>query len=1180
MVASIGYRPCSSSNGGGCTTSITAPLGWSLIRLVEQTRGGGTGGYGLRLGIWYRVVIAADASMSSYTWTIGGAPSHNGAAGVIATFMNVDTSNPVVVDAGQATSSSRNHSTPDLGVLATGTMLVSTHAALSSATWTPPTGMTELLDWASQTVPNDLGMSLEINTQQWPASGYTGIRTATFSSPPGADAGATHILALRPYQADPTIAMSLNGSLIVGSSSSYALTIGNNGPQAISAANLTVTDTLPTGLSYASSSGTGWSCGAAGQVVTCAYSGAALASGGSLPTLTIGVNVASGTVWTNTATVSSGAAGDNNLTNSTATYTWPANITTLATGTDPAAAIIGPSAAATDANLFTLRTNTGTEAISSVTVNLSSPLGIDTLAITDSANNVLGSVAFPSASGATTIPVIGMTATTTLQNFKVRVTPLVHVSMPPPPGGSYTITAPVTAWSGPAGHAGADTDTNALTIDNLSPNSATAVGVTAGTDKNTLAWTTSSSSDFATTSGSVIYRWVGASAGSEVPIEGSSPLKGEVNGTATVACVVSSAASTALTRIDGSGGSSECTNTALSSGSGYTYKIFQKDSQGNFDTGALAGSTGASLPSGFNAFESDTAAGSVTGVVRTKTAGSVFSLDLVALDTAGTGVLASFSGDVAVDLIANTGTGVALSGGCPVSGTSIAVGTRTLSGGRSTVSFPAVADVWRDARVRIRYPATGTPSITACSGDNFAIKPSALTATASHADWQTAGTATTLANTGASGGAIHKAGQPFTLRLTGYNAAGTVTANYNGTPAVSLSCVLPTSGCVPGSLGTGSFSAAGGTVTSDTAGYSEVGAIAATFTDTGFASVDSGDTAASCAGYHVCAGAINIGRFVPDHFDTAPNTPRFQTACGGFTYLGQPFDYATAPVLTVTAKNAAGATTVNYTGGLFKLGAAGVTGQAYSAASGTVQVVAGGLPDPTVTSLGAGVGSVAFSVGDAGTGGGLRFARGTTPTPPFDADLALSFSLADSEGVTPASNPVAFGAATAGAGIAFDAGKQQRFGRLRLANATGTELRALPVPLTTQYWNGQGFVTNTADNCTTLPALAAVAQTAPLSPGLTFYAQSADNQLTAGETSASFVSPLVSGNASLVLSAPGAGNHGYLDLVADAPAWLKFNWDGVDQAGDGNPLDDNPRARAAFGKRRGADRLIIRREIY
>ncbi|MBI3094006.1 MAG: Ig-like domain-containing protein, partial [Rhodocyclales bacterium] len=267
----------------------------------------------------------------------------------------------------------------------------------------------------------------------------------------------------------------------------------------------------------------------------------------------------------------------------------PIPTTTLATGTDPAAATIAPGAGATDVDLFTLQTSAGTEAITSVTVNLSTSNGVGLLAITDNANTVLGSTAAPLA-GSNTIAVAGMTATTTPTSFKVRVTPLSHAAMPAVPGADYAITAPVTSWAGPNTHSGSDTNATALTIDNLSPAGATAASGVTGNSQTTLSWTTSAAGDFVTTAGSVIYRWTGASAGSEVPAEGSTPAFGATNGTATVACVVSSAASTALSRIDGPGSSSgECTTAALTAGQAYTYKVFQKDTHGNYDTGVAMG---------------------------------------------------------------------------------------------------------------------------------------------------------------------------------------------------------------------------------------------------------------------------------------------------------------------------------------------------------------------------------------------------------------------------------------------------------------------------------------------------------------------------------------------------------------------------------------------------------------
>lgn len=272
--------------------------------------------------------------------------------------------------------------------------------------------------------------------------------------------------------------------------------------------------------------------------------------------------------------------------------------TTLATGTDPAAATIAPGAAATDVDLFTLQTNGGTEAVTAVTVNLSTHNGIARLAITNNAGTELGFTTSP-VTGSNTITVAGLSATTALTTFKVRVTPLSHALMVAPPGAAYAITAPVTAWAGVNTHTGSDTNVNALTIDNLSPAGATSVSGCTGNGKIGLNWTTSASGDFATTSGSVIYRWVAASAGSEVPAEGSIPAAGDANGTAAVACVISSAASTAQSNIiDGSGGSVGCTTTALTNGQPYTYKVFQKDTNGNYDVGVSLGTftpaTGAS----------------------------------------------------------------------------------------------------------------------------------------------------------------------------------------------------------------------------------------------------------------------------------------------------------------------------------------------------------------------------------------------------------------------------------------------------------------------------------------------------------------------------------------------------------------------------------------------------------
>lgn len=104
------------------------------------------------------------------------------------------------------------------------------------------------------------------------------------------------------------LSINMTGPASVASSSNYAftITVTNNGPIAHPASTITVTDTLPTGFNFVSASGTGWSCGAVGQDVTCTHPGP-LSIGSSLAdiTLNIATGVLGGGTITNTATVSS-----------------------------------------------------------------------------------------------------------------------------------------------------------------------------------------------------------------------------------------------------------------------------------------------------------------------------------------------------------------------------------------------------------------------------------------------------------------------------------------------------------------------------------------------------------------------------------------------------------------------------------------------------------------------------------------------------------------------------------------------------------------------------------------------------------------------------------------------------------------------------------------------------------
>ena len=104
----------------------------------------------------------------------------------------------------------------------------------------------------------------------------------------------------------------------------YIIAVSNSGNAATSG-TVTVSDTLPAGLTPTNAVGTGWSCLIAAQTVTCTRSNA-LAAGASYPGITVvaNVDIAAANSLTNTATVSGGGeAGAPALANDSASDQTP-----------------------------------------------------------------------------------------------------------------------------------------------------------------------------------------------------------------------------------------------------------------------------------------------------------------------------------------------------------------------------------------------------------------------------------------------------------------------------------------------------------------------------------------------------------------------------------------------------------------------------------------------------------------------------------------------------------------------------------------------------------------------------------------------------------------------------------------------------------------------------------------
>jgi len=259
---------------------------------------------------------------------------------------------------------------------------------------------------------------------------------------------------------------------------------------------------------------------------------------------------------------------------------------------EPSNVTIGPGDSATDLDNFTLKTNTGTDTVTGAVVTLGPANAYNNIYqvdITDTSNVAKCTAVTSPSSNTITFSSCSISVTTTETTYKVRITPKTHANMPPVPGASYATTGTVTAITCTNTTSLGDTGSATVTVDNESPANATATSGSAGNAQVTLNWTTSASTDI---SRSVMLRWTGGSAGTEVPAEGTDYVNGNTiigGATATVVCVrTGETVSTPVSGVDGAG-TGGCSAVALTNGQAYTYKIFQKDSNGNYDVGVLIG---------------------------------------------------------------------------------------------------------------------------------------------------------------------------------------------------------------------------------------------------------------------------------------------------------------------------------------------------------------------------------------------------------------------------------------------------------------------------------------------------------------------------------------------------------------------------------------------------------------
>ena len=313
-------------------------------------------------------------------------------------------------------------------------------------------------------------------------------------------------------------------------------------------------------------------------------------------------------------------------------------------------------------------------------------------------------------------------------------------------------------------------------------------------------------------------------------------------------------------------------------------------------------------------------------------------------------------------------------------------------------------------------------------------------------------------------------------------------------------------------------------------------------------------------GHTVPAGESQpTGRFYAHHFSASTVNPGALNAwCHGdqdFVYTGQAFDWLTAPRLQLTAQNAAGVTTQNYTlPGYQKLIAADVSVLAAAVDNSALDINSSPLAFNADLNSGAlTVSAPGIMLYDLNPGDAFSYDKtAENKIAPFSPDIPFSLNAAtDSDGAALIS------ALTFQPLADFDV----RYGRLWLENAYGPETLDLPVNIRNEYFDGNRFVLNTADSCWQYDAASDVTLS---SANVTTVAGHA-GQLSNG-----------SGIGAILLMAPadvpgGIGN-GEVDLTYDVPVWLQDDFD----------LDgsyENPQSTASFGIYRGNDRVIYWREI-
>ena len=566
-------------------------------------------------------------------------------------------------------------------------------------------------------------------------------------------------------------------------------------------------------------------------------------------------------------------------------------------------------------------------------------------------------------------------------------------------------------------------------------------------------------------------------------------------------------------------------------------------------------------PSGFTFTQSVLSNPPPTPIVDpivTQTAGSNFNLHITAFgqteDDPICGVIEAYDGAKPLSFWFDYGN--------PSSGTVVpTIDTNPITSSEGASSSQSVTFASGQAVVIGKYKDVGQIQVHAKDGtiagstDSFVSRPADLFIS----DIETVPGVNNPAASAITGTRFVAAGEAFTVVVEARDAENSLTPNFGNESLVEgieivAALTLPLGGingsANDGSIGNGSsFSATtpSGTFTGSAFSWDEYGIITlqASIADDSY--LGTGEVSGTVSG--------NVGRFYAASYTLVSGA--VSASCNGMTYMDETAIFVS---YDIEAQNVGNNKLSNYDSAL--LGGNVVT-PAFNAENNNAGVNLNSRIPLTSSSWNNGSYSLPSNA--------QVFNRAVNPDGPYES-LQLGVSINDTidnfDIENADMNPItdtdctSLGNCTA---KAIGSPTSVRYGRLQVSNNFGPETEPLDIALSANYLDATGsFVVNTDDDCSAYIRTGATLSNYQSGlPVLT---------VTSPASSTLFIDGEPIPGIPLLLSAPGAGNDGSVDVTVDAPIWLEYDWSGGG--------DEDPKGTASFGHFRGHDRVIYWREVF